>query len=181
MYKNIFVLNTGRCGSTTFSQACRHFNNYTSGHETRSRFIGDIRFSYPAHHIEADNRLSWLLGRLERTYGDDAFYVHLERDAESTARSYAKRKGGIMAAYRGSGIIMGCRETDPFAIAMDYVDTVTENIRFFLKNKSNKVNFRLENAESDFLQFTTMVGAKGNLDRALAEFDVKHNASLINA
>ena len=177
MYKNVFVLCTGRCGSTTFTRACKHINNYTSGHETRSRFIGEIRLAYPAHHIEVDNRLSWLLGRLERSYGDSAFYVHLERDTESTARSYATRKGGIMAAYGGGGIIMGCKETDNLAIAMDYVDTVTENIRSFLANKSHKLNFRLENAKVDFPNFIEMVGAKGNLDLALAEFDIKHNAT----
>ena len=163
MYRNIFVLNTGRCGSTTFSKACEHLNNYSSGHETRTSLIGAERFAYPDYHIEADNRLSWLLGRLERAYGDNAFYVYLERDADNTAKSFAKRKGGRMAFYRGGGVIKGYKKTDDFAIAKDYVDTVTENIRVFLKNKSNKMDFRLENAKIDFLQFIKIVGATGNL------------------
>jgi len=77
MYTNIFVLSTGRCGSTTFYKACSHFSNYTSGHETLSSKLGIQRFAYPAFHIESDNRLSWLLGRLDTEYGNSAFYVHL--------------------------------------------------------------------------------------------------------
>ena len=82
-----------------------------------------------------------------------------------------------MAAYKGNGIIMGCKENDDFLIASDYVDTITENIRLFLANKTNKLNFRLENAKADFLKFSKMVDAKGNIDSALAEFDTNHNAS----
>ncbi|MEJ1383421.1 MAG: hypothetical protein RPV21_03475, partial [Candidatus Sedimenticola sp. (ex Thyasira tokunagai)] len=66
---NIFILNTGRCGSTTFIEACRHITNYSAAHESRIQLIGDRRLAYPQNHIEADNRLSWLLGRLEHTYG----------------------------------------------------------------------------------------------------------------
>lgn len=177
MFANIFVLCTGRCGSTTFIAAAKHLKNYTAEHESRCRHLGTQRFAYPAFHIEADNRLSWLLGRLEDEFGNSAFYVHLTRDEEATAKSYAKREGGIMEAYQGMGIIMGCQETDRMLIAKDYVNTVTSNIRHFLRDKTNKMHFRLENAERDFTRFCSMVGAQGNMKRALAEFDIKHNAS----
>lgn len=177
MFDNIFILCTGRCGSTTLFKACKNFLNYTSGHETRTSFIGAERFMYPRKHIEADNRLAWLLGRLDETYGDSPLYVHLERDRDSTARSFAKRKGGIISAYQGNGIIMGCKESDQFLIARDYVDTVTSNIKYFLSNKKNVISFQLENARSDFVKFATTAGAKGDLDLALSEFDTKHNAS----
>lgn len=55
---NVFVLNSGRCGSTTFIAACRHITNYSSGHESRATLIGEERLAYPTQHIEADNRLS---------------------------------------------------------------------------------------------------------------------------
>ena len=177
MYSNIFILSTGRCGSTTFHKACSHFTNYTSGHETRSSKLGIDRFSYPSFHIESDNRLSWLLGRLDREYGDSAFYVHLTRNTDDTAASFAKRKGGIMAAYQGMGIIMGCKETDQRLIAKDYIDTVNENIKLFLSDKTNKMNFRLERAEQDFTQFCLAISAQGNLQDALGEFSIAHNAS----
>ncbi|MDV4144121.1 hypothetical protein [Shimia sp. FJ5] len=177
MYKNIFVLCTGRCGSTTFSKACAHLTNYSAGHETRTHMLGAARLAYPAFHIEADNRLSWLLGRLDAAYGDNAFYVHLERDRRATVKSYAKRKGGIISAYKGGGILLHCKETDREKLAEDYVDTVTENIRHFLRDKTHKMPFRLEYAQADFNRFVRLVSAEGDLDRARAEFHVPHNAS----
>lgn len=51
---NVFVLCAGRCGSTTFIKAAQHICNFTSGHETLSGFIGDVRFNYPLNHIEAE-------------------------------------------------------------------------------------------------------------------------------
>ena len=84
---NVFVLSTGRCGSTTFIKACSHITNYSSAHESLSTRTGKQRLNYPENHIEADNRLSWLLGRLDNTYGDDAFYVHLNRNIEDTIAS----------------------------------------------------------------------------------------------
>lgn len=85
------MLNTGRCGSMTFVHACSHIDNYTSGHESRAGHHGDARLEYPDNHIEADNRLSWMLGSLDRKFGTDAFYLHLWRDPESVAQSFAKR------------------------------------------------------------------------------------------
>jgi hypothetical protein len=31
---HIFILNTGRCGSTTCARACQHMTNYTAAHES---------------------------------------------------------------------------------------------------------------------------------------------------
>lgn len=177
VYKNVFVLSTGRCGSTTFTKACTHFSNYTSGHETLSKYLGDDRFSYPSRHIESDNRLSWLLGRLDRAYGDSAFYVHLTREPEKVAASFAKRKRGIILAYQGKGIIMGCVEDDQYKIALDYIETVNENIRLFLKDKSKKMRFRLEAASDDFGVFYDRIGAEGDFGAAIKEFEFSHNAT----
>ena len=101
---NVFVLNTGRCGSTTFTKACKHITNYTSEHESRAGMLGKKHFNYPGNHIETDNRLCWFLGRLDEAYGNDAYYVHLKRNTKDVASSFAKRySGGIMRAYRGEG------------------------------------------------------------------------------
>ena len=86
---NVFVLNTGRCGSVTFIKACQHISNYTAAHESRSHCIAGERLAFPDNHIEADNRLSWVLGRLDAAYGDNAIYVHLRRDRTDTIRSFA--------------------------------------------------------------------------------------------
>ena len=134
---NVFILNTGRCGSTTFIKACCHIKNFTCAHESRSGMLGADRFDYPENHIEADNRLSWLLGRLDETYGDNAVYVHLKRNGSDTALSFTKRySGGIIKAYRGEGILMGLSEESyPMYVALDYCHTVNSNIDLFLKDK----------------------------------------------
>ena len=176
---NVFVLNTGRCGSTTFIKACHNISNYTSGHESRTALLGDDRLEYPLNHIEADNRLSWLLGRLDKIYGTDAFYVHLKRNIYDTAKSFTKRySSGIMKAYREKGIILNLlKNSDPMAVAMDYCNTINGIIELFLKDKPKKFLMDLENIESDFVSFWKLIQAQGNLNNALNEFKTHHNAS----
>lgn len=177
---NVFVLCTGRCGSTTFVKAASHIENYTTGHETRSRFLGEQRLAYSPNHIEADNRLSWLLGKLENSFGKEAFYVHLQRDREAVARSYALRfdnKVSIVRAYR-EGILMGARARERMPLCLDYVDTVTANIAHFLRGKPNQMAFRLENAEQDWMSFWDLIGAEGDFASSLSEWKMKYNALL---
>lgn len=129
---NIFILSTGRCGSTTFMRACKHIENFTSGHETRCMEIGVTRFQYADNHIESDNRLSWFLGRLDKLYGDEAYYVHLKRNKEETVKSFTNRfnPGTIMNAYV-NGIVLGASKIDPVAACEDYYETVNANIEVF--------------------------------------------------
>lgn len=184
---NIFVLCTGRCGSVTFIRACRHITNYTSGHETRSCDIGRARLVYPPGHIEADNRLAWLLGRLDRAYGNSAFYVHLKRDLQSTAQSFAKRHDkGIMRAYQGDGIIPLGYGTGAgkhlswdrrLEIAIDYCRTVDANIELFLGDKTKTLTVGLESIEKDFALFWEQCQADGDLRSAILELRQKHNST----
>jgi hypothetical protein len=175
---NIFILNSGRCGSTTFIKACSHIINYSSAHESRTEFLGENRFQYPENHIEADNRLSWFLGRLEKSYGNTAMYVHLKRDINKTAQSFTKRySSGIIRAYRES-IIMGMPyDVDPINVSLDYLDTVNSNIELFLRDKTKVMIFSLENSKEDFKKFWDMIGARGDLESSLSEFNVNYNAS----
>ena len=70
-YDNIFVVTTGRAGSKSFVEAAAKLKNYTCGHETHSRKLYiDDRLDYPKYHIEADNRLVWMLGSLNKRYDD---------------------------------------------------------------------------------------------------------------
>jgi len=177
---NIFVLNTGRCGSTTFSEACNYITNYTVSHESRVGCIGRERFSFPENHIEVDNRLTWFLGRLDKAYGDKAVYVHLKRDVEKTAKSFVKRwdfDGGIIRAYR-KGMLEGLPEyIDPYYCCLDYCDTVDSNIELFLKDKSNCIELNLENAKEDFAKFFDLIDAKGDKESAIKCFDKNYNSS----
>ncbi|WP_404361158.1 hypothetical protein [Methylotuvimicrobium sp. KM1] len=178
---NVFILSTGRCGSVTFIKACKHITNYSCSHESRCTKLGESRVDYPVDHIEADNRLSWFLGRLDEKYGNNALYIHLKRNDLQTARSYAEKEryhGGIMKAYRGMGILLEIPEdTDPMSIAIDYCDTVNSNINLFLKDKTNKMIVNLENIDQDFRVFWELIKAKGDMEAALSEFKVNYNAT----
>ena len=177
---NVFVLCTGRCGSMTFIEACKHIRNYTYAHESRAGVVGPGRVQYPADHIEADNRLTWFLGRLEQAYGDNAFYVHLTRDRMQTANSFNKRfqPGLIMHAYTHGILLKLPAETNPLDVCLDYCDTVTSNINAFLEAKTRKMDFKLETAKEDFRVFWERIGAQGDLSAALAEWDNSNNYSV---
>lgn len=175
---NIFVLSTGRCGSLTFNEACQHMTNFTAGHESQARILGDDHFIYPENHIEIDNRLSWFLGRIDKNYGKDAYYVHLTRDIQKTALSYKKRFGsGIIRGY-AKGMMMGHH---PKSVAMelciDYCKTVNANIELFLKDKPNVMDIQLENGEKQFEQFWHWIKAEGDIESALSEWNITHNSS----
>lgn len=181
---NVFVLCTGRCGSVTFTKAVKHITNFTAAHESRASMVGEERLAYPPRHIEVDNRLSWLLGRMDQTYGDSARYVHLTRDPEATAASFTKRERfGIFKAYR-TGIIKkkGWRKkpATTLDVSRDLVDTVTQNIEIFLRDKPHVMRFRLEDAASDFPKFWDWIGATGDLAAAQTEFLRNYNASKSN-
>jgi len=189
---NVFILSTGRSGSTTLERACSHITNYSADHESRSHLVGEDRLAYPNNHIESDNRLSWFLGRLENNYsGSETFYVVLSRDREKIAHSYAKRfiPGLILQAY-ANGILLRTiplnqawraklplTENKKLEIARDYVDTVMANIELFIKNKSNVIRMDIDNPIPQFKKLWQSIGAEGNLDCALNEFKIKHNPS----
>ncbi|VAW57973.1 hypothetical protein MNBD_GAMMA11-2880 [hydrothermal vent metagenome] len=174
---NIFILNTGRCGSTTFIKACKHINNYTSTHESLIKLTGKKRLAYPLNHIEADNRLSWFLGRLDQKYANNAFYVHLSRNRQQTTESFCKREhSGIIKSYK-EGVLLGGEQQGIEEIVEDYIETVETNIALFLKDKTNKMIFNLENASDDFEIFWHKISARGDRQRAIKEWRTIYNAS----
>ncbi|MFN8195941.1 MAG: hypothetical protein U0R80_16890 [Nocardioidaceae bacterium] len=180
----VFVLSTGRCGSTTFERACRHATNFTAGHETNRRFAGDRRFDYPDQHIESDNRLSWFLGTMARRFDpDETFWVHLTREPDEVATSFTTRwdapfhSSMIRAFAHGILIRQRWRPEERHDVARFYVDTVNDNIRAFLAGQPRTMDFPLERAVELFPDFWSRIGAEGDLDAALAEFGVRHNAS----
>lgn len=178
---NVFVLSTGRCGSTTFARACEHIENYSAAHESRISCVKN-RVEYPDDHIEIDNHLAWFLGRLDGKYGDDAFYVHLKRDLGETARSRMEREEGkidpgLMWAY-GKRLIWENERASLLEVSEHYCKTVNENIRLFLKDKSMVMEFSLESAKSDFQRFWNLIGANGNFEKAVREWNQMYNATI---
>lgn len=176
---NIFVLSTGRCGSTTFIKACGHISNFSSAHESKSGLLGDDRLNYSQFHIEADNRLVWFLGKLETYFGNNAKYVHLKRDTLGTAKSYASRKFkyGILPAYRNGILLRLEKDYTQLEVAKDYCDTVNNNIEYYLKDKTHKMSFEITNYNEDFERFWQFISAEGDYQKALKEFATNYNSS----
>ncbi|MEO5620143.1 MAG: hypothetical protein ABIQ85_04440 [Cypionkella sp.] len=177
----VFVLCTGRCGSTTFAAACQHATNFTAAHESRTYRLGPARFAYPPNHIEVDNRLAWFTGRLDDSFGEAPFYVHLTRNAAETASSFAARMNhGLMKAYRTGilpNLLLREPQTTAAEVGSDLVETLTANIRLFLRNKPRVMQVRLETMTEDFPKFWHWIGAEGDLSAAMAEFQTRHNAT----
>ncbi|MDA0566565.1 hypothetical protein LG943_19945 [Streptomonospora sp. S1-112] len=180
----VFVLNTGRCGSVTLARACERLTNYTAGHETRARRVGDDRLDYPDQHIEVDNRLSWFLGALDERYGEEPLYVHLRRDPVQVAQSFAKRwengnPAGVITAFATSLVIHPAPWPDAqrMEVCRFYVQTVTANIEAFLADKPNQMTVWLDDAATWFPAFWDRIGGQGDYDAALAQFGIQHNAS----
>jgi hypothetical protein len=55
--------------------------------------------------------------------------------------------------------------------------TIESNTELFLHNKSNTMYFSLETAEEDFKSFWNNISAEGDLDAALAEWEINYNKS----
>lgn len=175
----VFVLGTGRCGTRTFVEACNHLTNYTAGHETKARLVGHERFSYPADHIEADHRLSFFLGDMGQRF-PNAYYVHLRRDREETAASWADRwestfRPSMIRAF-AYGLVMASADwEDRLEVCRFYVDTVTRNVEHFMLGRRGETMW-LHEAQDAFPKFLTRIGAQGDLAAATAEWNVRHNA-----
>jgi len=179
----VFVLCTGRSGSLTFARACNHITNYTVGHESRSRRLGADRFAYPDNHIEADNRLAWFTGALDRDFGKNALYVHLLRDRAKTVESYNRRwvrYGSLIRAYCEGIHQITIHKLDKkrrLEVVGDFYDNVNENIRHFLKDKDRVLTMHIEDMEKGFPVFWEQIGAEGDQGKALEEFTRKYNQS----
>lgn len=170
----VFVLCTGRCGSKVLTKALNHIANYTVGHETNSKQLGETRLIYPDNHIEIDNRLAWFLGRMDSLYGKDSFYIHLTRNPKEVALSYRDRwklENGMVKMYwhgvhmksqrlRGGRALEACE---------DMITTVTSNIDHFLKDKPLKMNFPIEKTQELLPVLWKNINAQGNIKKALAE------------
>ena len=183
MANNIFVLCTGRCGSKTFTKACQHATNYTTSHEGMAL---RHNLDYPDNHIEVNNRLVWYLGLLDKKF-PDARFVHLMRDPESTALSYAKKKAGnefnIIRTWRSS-IRMGWyvrqgkdEERTVLDDCREYVDAVNGLVSSWLAGHPQSwIRVFIEDSSS-FERFWNWAGMDGDLNAALATFQKRFNAN----
>lgn len=137
----IFVLTTGRSGSTTLYNACKQLKGFTVGHESKKKVIGWDRLEYSENHIEIDNRLSFFLGSLWLRYANDenVKFVYLERDLNPTAESFLRRWRLPHSIVRTWAEGVFCQLIKPKSetaeiAAFRYVLATQANIKLFLFN-----------------------------------------------
>jgi hypothetical protein len=177
----VFILGTGRCGTTTVAEAFKHADNYSSGHETKSDGFYDP-LEYPDWHIESDSRLVWFLGELDKAY-PDALYIHLIRDRETFVASIVARGSdiqygprSILRAFGASVLQQGERFLEhPDMVARRLWHVVNTNVEVFLRDKQHTTVW-LHELTDRFSEIWEFVGAEGDLDAALAETRKRHNA-----
>ena len=171
---NVFVLGTGRCGSTTFFRACQHLTNFTTAHEGRAkRYVG--RLNYPDRHIEVDPWLVDHLGGLKSSY-PDARYVYLSRPEDEIVDSLLKRWGKSAWLRYLDGLYNPETDDERRQVCAMCVRRMTDNLRLFLGSlgADQVVEIPLHDAKRCFPSFLTWIGAEGDLAAAVAEWDKVH-------
>jgi hypothetical protein len=146
--------------------------------------LGEERIKYPQNHIEVDNRLAWFLSRLNKTFGDDAYYVHLTRDSQAIATSYCERwhlNESIVKAY-GHGLLMNNKipKQDRMKYCLDYVDTVNFNIAQFLEDKTKVLTIDVSELTVRFSDFFHFIEADGNVENCIKELGIISNKNKPN-
>jgi hypothetical protein len=180
----IFVLQVGKVGSVTFARACQPIENFSVGHELRMKQPLD-RLAYPDQHIEVDCHLLWFAGEIEEKYGANARYVFLTRDEEAIAMSFREKWGkGVMKGWY-EGVLMQSPSGTPdhetcLSICRSYVRAGNALIRAFLRGipAERQLSLRLheEHGHSrNIMTFWDWIGAKGNLEDAVALAKRRHN------
>lgn len=178
---HVFVTGTGRCGTVTFSKACKHIENFSCGHETKAGCCNQNRWNYPINHIEVDPHLSWTLGSILARY-PDAYYVHLQRNRKEVVESWFLR--GIQPHSGAAPLIDVIFQTKSVKQSPDHYreslgllyDVVNENIASALHHVMSR-HIWLHEVQREFPRFWNDIAAEGDQTRALREFEIRYNAS----
>jgi len=169
----VIVLGTGRCGTTTFTQACKHITNYTSSHEKHW-------FDIPDRHIEANPYLTWHVGCwLPKAYPDhrNLKFVELVRNKDDVVNSWARRGEG-----HGAGVFKKLtmpKHNMKHSSSVCY-DTMRALIQHHIVESTASWGFmrlQLETIQTQWQGFWRWIEAEGDFDASLLEWGKKYNAS----
>jgi hypothetical protein len=164
----VFVVGTGRCGTTTFYQACRHITNYTVGHESEGFRIP--KYEFDDKHIEVSHLNSIALPLLVKKYPDSMF-IHLIRDRQATIQSWVNGHPDLHEELNcWSRLWYMERNLDAAQIAAARYDRVFE-----LCERMTTWSFKLDRATMWWGVFWRYIKAEGSYDEALKEFSRAYN------
>ncbi len=153
----VFVVGTGRCGSSTFYQACKTITNYTCGHET---FAGQVHnFEYPDNHIEVAVQNVQALALLQNKYPNSTF-VYLIRRSEECIQSLVRQCPEYLKAWAYQ-VFLTHEVTEE--VATQYYLCINQQI---VKACQNCVPVRIEDFEWFWPLFTRTIEAVCNNEEA---------------
>lgn len=167
---NIFVVGTGRCGTTTFSKACGFATNKTVSHE---RLAGSVYrlTDYPPNHIEVDAPLSFWLPRLRTIYPGCRF-VHLVRHADRSGciDSMSSHDPDICGAF--GRMLFHYPECSAREGAEAMYDVINEMV-----NGADVLRVLLREVQSRWHEVWEWMECDGDFEKSRSEWNVKYNAT----
>lgn len=170
----VFVASTGRSGTCTFYQACRHLTNYTVGHESAAGGIG--RLDYPDQHVEVSCALAWEMPLVIRQY-PGATWVHLvRRDREACARSLAENMRQNVERWTRRWRRVAVTGDDLLLAAGSYYDAVNALVASLLPAASLTLVTEDVSRKSWGALWNT-IGGQGDFEASLAEWTRRYNTT----
>lgn len=160
----VLVTGTGRCGTVTFYQACRHMTNYTVGHETGLSPFADVG------RIEIDPRFAGDMPRLMEAY-PDAKWVHLTRERDAAVQSLAQECPSRVTKYAD---LWSPRLLTTLQAAAFYYDSVNAQIATLLPAQALTIG--IEDIAAWWRQFWDWIRAEGDFEASLKTFKRRYNA-----
>lgn len=157
----VFVVGTGRCGTSTFYQAARTLEGFTAGHESTAGHLPSWEF--PDHHIEVASQLVYGIPWLRRRY-PEALFVHLVRDREPCVRSLARQCWDSMAAFSRQWFL--CDHPADVAMAAAQFYDLTNELIVALCPPERTMRIRMEELRQQWPEFCRRIGTEWNRELA---------------
>lgn len=176
---HIFVVGTGRCGTSTFYQACLHIKGFTVGHESSAGRIPS--WTYPDKHIEISSQLVYGIPKLRQRYAD-AKWVHLIRAREPCVESLARQCYDAMKAFSFQWFQCD-HPVDVVKAAGQFYDLTNELIEFSLSDLPAEQRFKIEIEklnETGWNDFCAWLQPGIVIDEAVSEILVRRYNAGIN-
>lgn len=184
-FENVFIVGTGRCGTTTFARACHWITNYSSGHETTVGVTSwEKKLRFGPKHIESDPHIVWYFPQILRKY-PQALYVHLKRNRDDVVKSWLNRYSDITRGPEGYvNLHFQCNppyskllpENKRRALGVFY-DSIIGHIEFAFATlpPEQTRTYQLEQLDQQFPEFWRYIEAQGDLENAILTCRKRHN------
>lgn len=168
--KNVFVVGTGRCGTTTFAAACRYATNKTVSREGQAGGVYQLD-KYPDSHIEVDAPLAFWMPRLRLLYPGCRF-VHLVRyaDRDGCLASMVTHDPDICRFF--GQMVYHFADCEPMDGAAALYEIVNDMI-----GGPDVLRVRLREVKERWGQVWEWMECEGNFEQSREEWNVRHNSS----